>query len=1116
MVNEQSSIRKEFTYDAFISYRHMEPDITIAKKLHRLLESYRIPKSVAKHCGIKKIKRVFRDQEELPTSADLSEDIRIALANSRYLIVVCSKNTPLSEWCCEEIDIFRNLHENNRILSILIDGEPEEAFPYQLRFRREKVKNPDDTYSIIEKEVEPLAADIRSGTWGKALKKLKIEKLRLLAPMLEVSFDDLRQRHKEQFIKKAIGTILGVSLFFAAFGGFSLYQSNIIAVQSSLLMENNEEIKVKNTDLENINIKLRDQITETEKQRDMASKNGEEAIKQAKAAEINASLAAKNEKQAIESLYEAEAQKALAISNERLAEENAQKATEAKILALSNEKKAKEQRDQALINQSLYLADQSRQQLAEGDRILAAMLALEALPKDPDNPDRPFVIEAEAALRHADLEKYIGDYRSRTILQHDGKVHSISFSPDGSKVVTSSDNKIANIWDTATGAKLVRLVGHGDFITAAEFSPDGSKVVTASADNTAIIWDTTTGEKLATLEGHGGGIITAVFSPDGKKVVTTSFDKTARTWDAATGGEIAKLDIGVYNDEIWSNAEFSPDGEKVVTASYLGTARIWDAETGKELVDLNRHNPRIDEINAVRFSTDGSKVVTASSGAARIWDAATGKELAVLKGHSSFVVSAIFSPDGRRLVTASWDKTAIVWDVATGRELISLKGHSDKVNYAEFNPDSSKIVTASADKTAIVWEVATGREIAKLEGHGDSVNTARFSFDGSEIITASDDKTARIWDISTGKNLVRLNGNFHVGTVEFDPSGNRMIAAGRIWDISTGKELVKLEGLKGSIKAHAFSPDGSKVAATIWDNHTVRICDAFTGKILATLQGGDREVLAAKFSPDGSKMVTLSADYTANVWDSATGIKLITLDQFNSYKVIGFSPDCSKAVTEMGVSRNNGLIWDLHTGKEIAKLIGHRQEIQSAEFSPDGSKAVTASYDKTARIWDAATGDVIFILEGHKDRVNTAVFSTDGSKVVTASDDKTVRIWDAETGKELVVMEGHSDKVNYAEFSSDSSKVISTSYYDGTARIWDVKSGKELDMLRTDVDYANMFPARFSPDGNRAVTPSRDGTAIIWPVRTLNELVKKCKTSLNERKLSSDEKAKFFLRDNSE
>ena len=147
------------------------------------------------------------------------------------------------------------------------------------------------------------------------------------------------------------------------------------------------------------------------------------------------------------------------------------------------------------------------------------------------------------------------------------------------------------------------------------------------------------------------------------------------------------------------------------------------------------------------FSPDGARVVTASLDyTARLWDVATGAALAVLQGHTRGVSSAAFSPDGARVVTASWDNTARLWDVATGTSLAVLQGHTQTVASAAFSPDGARVVTASWDNTARLWDVTTGASLAVLQGHTQRVNSAAFSPDRTRVLTASSDTTARLWD----------------------------------------------------------------------------------------------------------------------------------------------------------------------------------------------------------------------------------------------------------------------------------------------------------------------------------------------------------------------------------
>lgn len=203
-------------YDAFISYRHADLDLYIAKKVHKSLETFQVPRAVAKKTGKKSIKRVFRDQEELPIGSDLGDNIETALSESEYLIVICSPRTPQSYWVQKEIDTFIGMHGREKVLAVLIEGEPDESFPPQLLTDDEG--NP----------VEPLAADVRGASKGEIGRKMKTEIMRLAAPLLGCSYDDLKQRHRERKIKRMAAAAAVVAAFAVAFGAYNAYNAALI------------------------------------------------------------------------------------------------------------------------------------------------------------------------------------------------------------------------------------------------------------------------------------------------------------------------------------------------------------------------------------------------------------------------------------------------------------------------------------------------------------------------------------------------------------------------------------------------------------------------------------------------------------------------------------------------------------------------------------------------------------------------------------------------------------------------------------------------------------------------------------------------------------------------
>jgi WD40 repeat protein/serine/threonine protein kinase/TPR repeat protein len=521
-----------------------------------------------------------------------------------------------------------------------------------------------------------------------------------------------------------------------------------------------------------------------------------------------------------------------------------------------------------------------------------------------------------------------------------------------------------------------------------------------------------------------------------------------------------------------------PGERRPYTAEALSVfqqARATDAQ----LFAITGHE---DRVRTAAFSPDGARIVTASyDRTARIWDALTGREIRQLRGHTDWVVAAAFSPDGARIVTASYDRTARLWDAASGGEIRQLRGHTGAVTWAAFSPDGRRIVTASNDKTVRIWDADSGQQLLLLDGHTDVVRTAAFSPDGARVVTASYDKTAGIWDAASGREIRRLRGHTDVlFSAAYSHDGRRIVTASndqtaRVWDAASGQELRLLSGHTNALFSAVFSPDDRRIVTASLDK-TARIWDAATGQQILLLSGHTDALIAAAFSPDNRHVVTASLDRTARVWDAASGREILLLGGHTSWVIAAaFSADGRRAVTAS--ADKTARIWDAATGRELLLLSGHTQAVTSAAFSPDGRRVVTASLDRTARIWDALTGRELLLLSGHTQTVNCAAFSPDGRRVVTAGYDKTARVWDAVTGRQLLLLGGHTDLVTAAAFAPDGRRIV-TAAYDKTARIWDAATGQQLLLLSGHTDAVNS--AAFSADGQRVVTASADKTARIW------------------------------------
>jgi WD40 repeat protein len=378
-------------------------------------------------------------------------------------------------------------------------------------------------------------------------------------------------------------------------------------------------------------------------------------------------------------------------------------------------------------------------------------LALEAIPKMPF--DRPATPEAEQAVELVIWRFPLHRFRHRKY------VSSAKFDPSGRRIVTasaSSSDRTAVIWDANTGGMIATLKGHEGGVGRTEFSPDGARVVTASYDGTARIWNTATGAELVRLPVPGQEpkgweprrVMWARFSPDGSRILTLSEGQTVRIWDAITGRCLLRFPV----DKAW-DAAFDPQGKAVLVASGEDeTVILFEAISGRVI----RRYPCEREPDRVAFSPDGTRIAAGTfNGPINVWNTGDPQDrfLLLSPGDYSSIVHLGFSPDGKYLATSGNDYTTRLWDMRERKQIAFLQRGS-YVSTIVFSSDGVRVVTASQDKMARILQVPSGAEIARLDLHTDIVQNAEFSPDGTQVVTASDDGTAILWNFVPTNDLV--------------------------------------------------------------------------------------------------------------------------------------------------------------------------------------------------------------------------------------------------------------------------------------------------------------------------------------------------------------------------
>jgi WD40 repeat protein/serine/threonine protein kinase len=575
-------------------------------------------------------------------------------------------------------------------------------------------------------------------------------------------------------------------------------------------------------------------------------------------------------------------------------------------------------------------------------------------------------------------------------------------------------------------------------------------------------------QSLFKLEGHTIKVWSVALSPDGRTAYSCSGDTELRSWDMETGKcSNAKADHldPVFCVAASSDARFVASGSRDV--------RLRDARSLEVVAVIEGHSGAI---HGLEFSADGSLLASGdSNGKILISDGRDGRPLKELLGQGSMQWELQFSPNGERLASGSSDGALVLWDTIAGTELTRVDTGTGGVFAMDFAHDGEHIAVAGKDCALRLLDPETLVVVLKRDAHEEPIYDLVYSADGALIFTASMDRTIGIWNSDTLEPLGSWVG--HLGVVDslfIDEHTGRLLSGSwdqtlRVWDDSPSglaklnypaAEIIEfswaddenqfytlssagdieLRGLDSLevLKCAAYGPRMETVAFEFGYNGALlewvksnSSHPTFKGALLRQADGnelGRMEQTAhwMGFVKRGTEFWTNHSDGSVTFHDSDSGALLRTLDvQLTSVSTLDVAVD--KDWLALGSSeRLEPTVWDLATGRLLATLAMHSDDIEDIEFSPSSRWLVSGSEDKTAQVWRTRDWELAATLSGHDGGNVRVAFHPNEERLATVSDDGYVRIWAVGSWDQLlsIKLSGEPGDAVKIEFSSRGQELL--------------------------------------------------------------------------------------------
>jgi WD40 repeat protein len=579
------------------------------------------------------------------------------------------------------------------------------------------------------------------------------------------------------------------------------------------------------------------------------------------------------------------------------------------------------------------------------------------------------------------------------------------------------------------------------------------------------------------LSGGGAGVIRVAYAQDGRKVVTAAKDGTITVWDDRTGrrtGPTLRMPPGAG----LSDLAVSPAGDRVVAVAKEG-GRVWALKGGPPATIPSR---RGGNILAVAFSPDGRRIATASlGGAMRVWTASEHPRAVREDADPAPLRSVAFSPDGSRVVTAG-DRGATIWRADPGPRAPPVRRlGTTRAFGASFSPDGKVVATGAEDGTAALWSARTGRRLHVLRGHDGPVTLTAFAPDGRTVATGARDRTVRLWNVATGRVKAILSG--HTGAITgiaFSSDGEQVATGSqdgtaRTWQASTGELRLDLRGHAAPVVALAFRPRGGKLATASLDG-TARVWDT-TPRLPATGAPGPTGAWRdSAFTDGGSTVASVAADGSMTVARTADG-RVQRRWRPTPSPPAGASIEGTRA--SLRLADGTVRVVDADRGRTVA--VRPSTPVRSAALVAAATELATIEKGQV-ELWDARSGVRISRLVDRQASASGVAVTPAGAQAVTISHSGVATLWDARSGRRIRSLPARGGQPLDRVAIDGRGTLAAVAGTDGTVRTYHLPAGTFAAPL---IGHLRPVTAMaFSPEGSLLATASRDGSARVWDAAT--------------------------------